>query len=430
MKLRTLSIPGNRLLLLLLAVLALIPRAQALEKNLTMQFGAWESPINLNFDVDLPAGTDEVLIKRPINMTLLGVYMWTGSLDSPPATGVTDTYNYGDMIFKGELNSATLDTALTLNKTVDGIPLTFYKIKNTTYDAYVAISQKVYNLNSKSSTPVSPPYTMSDEFQGSFKRNNVGECSNTTSNSPGPVGEKSYCRMDSHGSLDYVEIYGSDKVSGTGTVYLYMPKAPPGPFVLAATAVSSMSVSASIAKNTLQTPSGAFTKLSDIVIGGTIKGVNTCSVKNNITNQTIDLNSGSSGGAGLSSMAFGVKGGVPAGFTPMKVTVNFVCEGDIEASYPDLSWMVMPAPGALTAGIDGTIVAKPTGNNQIEGLGVKMTTDSTGNTPVIFGERYPAVVNSKDASATLYAYPTKAGSDAVRGGGDYTASAIIMLDIP
>lgn len=97
-----------------------------------------------------------------------------------------------------------------------------------------------------------------------------------------------------------------------------------------------------------------------------------------------------------------------------------------------MKWSISPTSASSGSGLDGVLVAKPSNGNTIDGVGVKITSDSSGNTPVKLGgdNLQGAEVIGNKAMATFYAYPTMTTDTKPSGGGDFNATATVTFEVP
>lgn len=330
--------------------------------------------------------------------------------------------NYvGPQVYQGDFTSV-VDTSSKI--TYGGRK--YYKIRadvGISVPIYVSISQYIYKYGVNTGQYYDLPYAV-DDNSGTTLRNSGGtSCSVIWSNTDGSAD----C-----GSV-YAYYYQKSSVSGrSGKIYFYMPKIPTNDVSFTNlevantkihTAVSSSNWNAA-AQYSRDHVAGEGTVGFRFLLSGSFTMDQSCKIDGGVA---LEIPLGSIG-----TPTFTIKGGKPSGYTPKGTTLTFSCKRDIGTTYGGMKWSISPTAASAGSGLDGVLVATPKGESKIDGVGVKITSDAAGNTPVPLGgdKLQSTKVSGSKATATFYAYPTMTTDTRPTGAGDYSATATVTFEVP
>lgn len=344
--------------------------------------------------------------------------------------GVTYAYQayLGALAYAGNFDPAAVDT----NSTVTYNGLTYHKIKssriNSSVPFYVSIIQKVVN-------DIGGAYALRD-FEIPYVTNN--EHGHSLRNECRGIGAINSVHRQGY-SVQCVnnQIYvdaGWNNISGrSGSISFYAPKIPTETIIfnnlrVATTnmtlAISDVGVTDADQRAESTVAGGGGTPVFEFYLNGELRFDNSCQINGPVV---IDIPLGS-----LAISAFTTKGGKPSGYTPKETKLTFTCVKDIPSTYGGMAWSISPTAISTGSGLDGVLVAKPTGANTVTGVGVKVTSDPGGNTAIKLGgdNLQTAAISGKNATATFYSYPTMTTDQKPTGGGDFEATATVMFEVP
>ncbi|WP_369462365.1 fimbrial protein [Citrobacter braakii] len=303
----------------------------------------------------------------------------------------------------------------------------YYKIKadvGTNVPLYVAIKQYVYDNGNDVGNYYYVPYTQHNNSGTTVRVKGKDACEFVWSNS----GDEWSC---SNGNL-FLEQNGT--ISGrSGTIYFYMPKVPTNDVTFTNLEIANTKIHTTIATDSWEEANN-YSKNSVIFYGtvyfrfylsGTFKLDQSCKISGGPVVLEVPLGD-------IAIPAFTTKGGKPSGYTPKATNLTFTCKRDIGKTYGAMKWSISPTSASSGSGMDGVLIAKPNGGNSIDGVGVKITSDSAGNTPVKLGgdNLQSATVSGNNATATFYAHPTMTKDTKPSGGGDFNATATVTFEVP
>lgn len=335
----------------------------------------------------------------------------------------TNTLNiFGPQVFKVDFTSA-VDTSSTT--TYGGIK--YYKVSTdvgSNIPLYVAIRQGIYDNTADAMSYYFVPYLEHNNSVTEIQTmSSYSDCVNTWNNT-----EDLYtCSLT-------IDINQRGSVSGrNGTIYFYMPKIPTNDITFTGIEIAKGKIHSAYSTDSWS----AARDYSKSVVGsqgydyfhfflsGTLRMDQSCQISNGPVVLEVPLGN-------IVSSTFTTKGGKPSGYTPKPTILTFSCKRDIGDTYGAMKWSISPTSASSGSGLDGVLVAKPSNGNTIDGVGVKITSDSSGNTPVKLGgdNLQGAEVIGNKAMATFYAYPTMTTDTKPSGGGDFSATATVTFEVP
>lgn len=344
-----------------------------------------------------------------------------------PGVTYTDSAYLGAQAYAGKFDSTAIDS----NSTVTYNGLTYHKIKsnriNSSVPLYVSVVQKVVNAtgNSNPMYDFEIPYVTNNGFGQSL----LGACAGLgIYNKTGRYGYLARC------DNNLIYVYAGKNISGrSGSISFYAPKIPTETIIfnnlhVATTkmtlAISDVSVTDADQRAVSTVTGDGGTPVFEFYLNGELRFDNSCQINGPVV---IEIPLGS-----LTTSAFTTKGGKPSGYTPKETKLTFTCAKDIPSTYGGMAWPISPTAISTGSGLDGVLVAKPTGSNTITGIGVKVTSDPGGNTAIKLGgdNLQTAAISGKNATATFYSYPTMTTDQKPTGGGDFEATATVMFEVP
>lgn len=371
----------------------------------------------------------------------------------PPSTGIKyiQSNSWGDRgngtwrwassspLLTASYDSNNVDTNQTM--TVDG--KTYYKLRmadSERFPVYVRLEQKVFLpiRNAYSYVDLKDVENQSRQHRGSFFFNTIFQNSYLTgcNNPQGNFSVTLTCVRDVRYELS------SQFANRDVKMYFYMPKTPLYPINFENIFVGSLSFSRVCMVATGGDESAAFAAannctmnskkavVSRFYLQGSLIFSNTCKVTETTKNVVLaDITE--------AKLAGKAQGALPEGYAPKETKVSMKCSGNINNSFPDGAGIVQATMMGAGYSFDadlaskGILLAKGVGTT-INNLGVKITQDAAGQSPVRLDGLSPlrATINNDMATVTFYSYPTpaRAGGNPT-GVGGYEASATLTFEI-
>lgn len=334
-------------------------------------------------------------------------------------------FNYdsfiGPQLYRGDFTNA-VDTSSKIN--YGG--RTYYKIKadvGINVPIYVSISQYIYKYVVNTGKYYDLPYTEDNNSGITLRKTGSTTCSTIFNNTDGTA--------NCDGTWVYYYQQSSD-FGRSGKIYFYMPKIPTNDVTFTNLEIANTKIHTSLSSDSWNAAYDySFGHVASegtvgfrFFLSGSFAMDQSCKIDGGLALE-IPLDS-------INSPAFTTKGGKPSGYTPKGTTLTFSCKRDIGTTYGGMKWSISPTAASAGSGLDGVLVATPKGESKIDGVGVKITSDAAGNTPVPLGgdKLQPTKVSGSKATATFYAYPTMTTNTKPTGAGDYSATATVTFEVP
>lgn len=362
------------------------------------------------------------VFEKNVSYSSFGSFLWEGN----NALGSRKFFYVGPQAFRANFNNSIID----VNKKTSYAGRNYYQLKidSGAVALYVSVKQNIYDNEADVMQSYDVPFTAHN-----YSRTDVQYV---------PVQQVAQrCFISSTNTNDSVTCNGtvvslsqSSTVSGrSGVIYFYMPKLPTHTIELNNLLIATTDVSSAYSVDSWAAArddalaavnSGSGSRVFSFFITGTLRFDNTCKISGPVA---IEIPLGS-----LSTGSFTTKGGKPTSYSPKRTDLTFTCTKDIPSSYGGMKWSITPTAESSGSSLPGVLVAKPTAGNTVNGVGVKVTSDVNGNTPITMGASnlQTAAISGKNATATFYSYPTMTTDNKPTGTGDYTATATVMFEVP
>ncbi|PLR40666.1 hypothetical protein CYR55_05130 [Chimaeribacter californicus] len=296
-------------------------------------------------------------------------------------------------------------------------------------EVYVSAKQDVWNNDTDVMQSYTFPYTAHNALNASVHlyQTNSG-MSNNCDKGEDNAGLRISC-VKVNGRISTLNVNMTSVSGRSGNVYIYIPRIPTREIVfnnvlLTASTVSGIGMSTqgwekarSISESSTQY------EQFDFYINGTLRFNNSCRLLNSSGGIAINFQE-------LMPTNFTGKGLKPNNLTPERTEIVFNCDKDIASTFSGMNWSVT-ATAISDSSEPGILKATASAGNTINNLGVKLTKDVNGTTPVnIKGEENAAIISGTKASAVFYSFPTMMTDDKPSGGGSYVATATVTFNVP
>lgn len=334
----------------------------------------------------------------------------------------------GPQYYRGRYNSNHVDTS----KSLIYKGRTYYKITSiTSANIYISARQMVYNNETDVANYYDFPYEEHNSALATLKLTyNPTTGSATCQELYNNAGLVISC-AGKQGQGDGRLMVGMNTASArSGDIYLYMPNIPTREVVFNNVLITSSTVSGmgmsdngNIHRATSNSRNAPQYDQFDFYLNGTLKFNNNCRLLNTTGGIAVNFKD-------LLPGAFTGKGKKPTNVTPVKTDIVFNCDKDIGNTYSGMDWSVT-ATAASQSSEPGILKATGSAGNTINNLGVKLTKDANGTTPIsITGGENAATISGTNATATFYAFPTMISDTKPSGAGGYIATATVTFNVP